>query len=128
MCSTRAAAVCGDRSDDPMAKDNKGIVIKHSFEYDERKSAVNLSKHGIDFVEAQRLWDDDFSYETQLATGALEQRYATIGGIGYKHWTAIITYRDERISLISVRRARSNEIKLYEVAKHERQEKTKRLS
>ena len=29
------------------------------FEYDPQKSARNLAKHGIDFGEAQRLWDDE---------------------------------------------------------------------
>jgi len=28
------------------------------FEFDESKSQSNLKKHGIDFVEAQKLWDD----------------------------------------------------------------------
>ena len=28
------------------------------FEFDEQKSRVNKAKHGIDFVEAQRLWLD----------------------------------------------------------------------
>lgn len=29
------------------------------FEFDERKSAANKAKHGIDFVEAQALWHDE---------------------------------------------------------------------
>lgn len=29
------------------------------FEFDERKSAANKAKHGIDFVEAQALWLDE---------------------------------------------------------------------
>jgi len=28
------------------------------FEFDERKSTLNKAKHGIDFVEAQAIWDD----------------------------------------------------------------------
>ena len=28
------------------------------FEFDPEKSRANQAKHGIDFVEAQRLWDD----------------------------------------------------------------------
>jgi uncharacterized protein len=30
----------------------------NNFEYDENKSQSNLKKHGIDFVEAQQLWND----------------------------------------------------------------------
>ena len=29
------------------------------FEYDEKKSQINKEKHGIDFVEAQKLWQDE---------------------------------------------------------------------
>ena len=29
------------------------------FEYDEQKSQINKEKHGIDFVEAQKLWQDE---------------------------------------------------------------------
>lgn len=29
-----------------------------TFEFDDNKSASNLSKHGIDFIQAQALWDD----------------------------------------------------------------------
>ena len=29
-----------------------------AFEFDERKSQINLEKHGIDFVDAQALWAD----------------------------------------------------------------------
>ena len=43
-----------------------------------------------------------------------EPRYLVIGRIGSRHWSAVITYRDERVRLISVRRARSEEVALYE--------------
>ena len=49
------------------------------FEFDEAKSAVNLAKHGIDFMTAQELWRDN-----------------------------------HRIRLMSVRRARAEEVALYE--------------
>ena len=28
------------------------------FEFDEHKSQLNKDKHGLDFVEAQKLWND----------------------------------------------------------------------
>jgi len=37
-----------------------------------------------------------------------------IGKIEEKHWAGIITYRNENIRIISVRRARNEEIMLYE--------------
>ncbi|WP_258546973.1 BrnT family toxin [Marinomonas rhizomae] len=43
-----------------------------------------------------------------------EQRFLLVGKIGEKHWSAVVTYRDARIRLISVRRSRKKEIELYE--------------
>ena len=37
-----------------------------------------------------------------------------VGLIAGKHWSAVITYRSEAIRLISVRRARAEEVALYE--------------
>jgi len=37
-----------------------------------------------------------------------------VGKIGASYWSAIITYRGERIRIISVRRARQEERKAYE--------------
>ncbi len=43
-----------------------------------------------------------------------ELRYLVIGLIDTKHWSAVITYRGSHIRLISVRRARIEEVVLYE--------------
>jgi len=37
-----------------------------------------------------------------------------IGQIGRKYWSGIITYRDDAVRLISVRRSREDEVGLYE--------------
>jgi hypothetical protein len=34
-----------------------------NFEYDENKSKSNELKHGIDFKEAQKIWDDPYAFE-----------------------------------------------------------------
>ena len=83
------------------------------FEFDEAKSQANLLKHGIDFVDAQALWNDPGLLEIPAKTED-EPRYLMIGRINKKHWSAVITYRDMRIRLISVRRARTEEVALYE--------------
>ena len=83
------------------------------FEFDGRKSQLNKSKHGIDFVEAQALWDDPDLLEVPLTVDD-EPRALVVGQIGGKHWSAIITYRQERIRIISVRRSRDQERALYE--------------
>ena len=83
------------------------------FEYDPDKSSANKVKHGIDFLEAQALWSDLDLIEIRARTED-EPRYMVIGKIGDKHWSGIITYRDEVIRIISVRRSRREEVGLYE--------------
>ena len=83
------------------------------FEFDEAKSQGNKIKHGIDFVEAQALWLDDMLVEIPARTED-EPRFVVVGMIWGKHWSAVITYRGERVRLISVRRARPEEVAIYE--------------
>ena len=84
-----------------------------NFESDQTKSDSNLTKHGIDFVEAQKLWNDPMLLEIPAKTED-EPSYIIIGLIGGKHWTAVITYRNKNIRIISVRRARKSEVAIYE--------------
>ena len=83
------------------------------FEWDEKKSRANKSKHGIDFNTATELWNDQDRIEihTNFST---ENRNSLIGKTGEKLWTAIFTRRMDAIRIISVRRARKKETKLYE--------------
>ena len=83
------------------------------FEFDKRKSRINKKKHGVDFIEAQLLWDDPDRIEIPAKTTD-ENRFLIIGKIRDKYWSAIITYRDEKVRIISVRRSRKEEIKIYE--------------
>ena len=83
------------------------------FEFDGSKSESNLTKHGIDVIAAQALWNDPALLEIPAKTQD-EPRFLVIGTIELQHWSAVITYRDEKIRLISVRRSRDEEVKLYE--------------
>jgi hypothetical protein len=83
------------------------------FEYDDEKSALNLKKHGIDFVQAQKMWLDSGLIQI-CAKSKDEIRLLIIAKMASKHWSAVITYRGESIRIISVRRAREKEVKLYE--------------
>jgi len=85
----------------------------HDFEFDNNKSTSNLKKHGIDFVVAQELWVDPELIELQVKSED-EPRFLVIGLIAKKHWSAVITYRGSTIRIISVRRSRKKEVKLYE--------------
>jgi uncharacterized DUF497 family protein len=83
------------------------------FEFDPDKSAANDAKHGINFTQAEDLWNDPLRVEVPART-ADEARWLVIGQIEGRHWSAVITYRDERIRLISVRRSRDEEVAIYE--------------
>lgn len=83
------------------------------FEFDPRKSAANKRKHGLDFMEAQALWDDPDLIEIPALTED-ESRFLVIGRIARRPWSGIITNRDERIRTISVRRSRKEEVEIYE--------------
>lgn len=83
------------------------------FEFDARKSRSNRKKHGIDFVVAQALWDDERLIEVPVRTTD-ESRFLVVGRIEEVYWSGVITYREHRIRIISVRRSRREEIALYE--------------
>ena len=85
-----------------------------NFEFDNIKSKTNLEKHGIDFNEAQKLWEDYDLIEFPARKVQDEERFFAVGIINQKHWTAVITYRTDIIRIISVRRSRPEEIKIYE--------------
>jgi len=85
------------------------------FVFDTNKSIRNLEKHDIDFFEAQQLWTDQNLIEIPSQSNVTDEaRSIVIGKLDEKHWSAIITYRDEDIRIISVRRSRKKEIELYE--------------
>lgn len=82
------------------------------FEFDPEKSRSNLEKHGIDFIEAQQLWRGPIAL--LQSPFSEEPRSVVIGKIKLKFWSAIITYRHDNIRIISVRRSRPNERKIWQ--------------
>jgi len=83
------------------------------FEFDHKKSESNKHKHSIDFYEAQELWNDTDFIEIPVKTSD-EPRFLVIGKISGKYWSGVITYRNEKIRIISVRRSRKEEVDIYE--------------
>ena len=83
------------------------------FEFDDNKSRSNKTKHGIDFKQAQTLWDDPDLIEIPVRTSD-ESRFLVIGRIAGKFWSGVVTYRGNKIRIISVRRARKEEVNIYE--------------
>ena len=83
------------------------------FEFDKQKSQINKNKHRIDFIEIQALWNDPDRIEIPAKT-IDENRSLIIGKISDQCWSAIITYRNEKVRIISVRRSWKEEIEIYE--------------
>ncbi|MGI8841079.1 MAG: BrnT family toxin [Caulobacteraceae bacterium] len=78
------------------------------FEFEPTKSELNKQKHGIDFGEATALWGHpDLLVAPARSTD--EPRHLAVGMIGGKIWSAIVAFRDGRVRLISVCRAREEE-------------------
>ena len=83
------------------------------FEFDPAKSEANKAKHGIDFVAAQELWYDFFGVDADAGYAA-EARRVRVGRIAGILWAGVYVLRDERVRIISVRRARIQERRRYE--------------
>jgi len=87
--------------------------MNYQFEFDENKSKSNKEKHGIDFIKIQALWEDSDRVEIPARTED-EPRYLIIGKIENIIWSVIITYREDKIRIISARRSREREVIIYE--------------
>jgi uncharacterized protein len=94
-------------------------LIDLKFEFDPAKSAANKAKHGIDFVEAQLLWQDEDGVFGPARAGT-EDRLLLTASFGERLWTACYTMRGTPIRLISIRRARKEERLDYEQANERR--------
>ena len=83
------------------------------FEWDDAKTRANLRKHGIDFADAATVFDDE-SALTIPDTGFDEDRYVTmaVDALG-RILVVVYTWRDDRIRIISARKAGPSETRAY---------------
>ena len=84
------------------------------FEWDIAKNAENVKKHGLSLKEAVAIWEGESLEVEEIARSEDgEKRSATMGWVNNRIYVAIWTQRGEKIRLISVRRARKNEEKVF---------------
>ncbi len=83
------------------------------FEWDENKNKKNKAKHGVDFTEIQKLWEDVFALIFN-AKQDKENRKLAIGRIGQRVYAVIFIWRNSRVRLISARPASKKEVEIYE--------------
>lgn len=81
------------------------------FEWDSTKRKANLKKHGIDFADATRIFQEPFLVVPSPRGG--EERFVALGDLDGRIIAVIFTARGETCRLISARRARKNEQKIY---------------
>jgi len=86
-----------------------------SYQWDPKKAASNLKKHGIDFADAVGVFEDDWAMTIEEQDVEGEQRFVSIGMdfLG-RVLTMVYTYRDSDIRLISARHATKSELNNYE--------------
>jgi hypothetical protein len=83
------------------------------FTWSERKRAINLREHGLDFVDAPRVFEGlTFTYEDdRFAYG--EQRFVTLGLLAGIPVSIAHTESEHEIRIISFRKATKHEAQLY---------------
>lgn len=84
------------------------------FEWDERKAAANLKKHGVDFADAALVLFDDLALTTQDPGDYGEERFATVGHDPLGRILVVYTWRERRARIISARSAAPAERRRYE--------------
>jgi hypothetical protein len=83
------------------------------YEWDTAKNTINRAKHGIGFEALS-----SFEWDTAGVTGRSrhtdgEARFAAVGKLDGKLFTVIHTWREDRMRIISLRRANKAEEKAY---------------
>lgn len=83
-------------------------------EWDKHKRTANLKKHKVDFKIVE-----DFEWETAIVLeddreDYGEVRYRAMGLIGISVYALVFTERDEKIRVISLRKATRQEMKYYD--------------
>ena len=86
------------------------------FEWDETKNLRNIENHGIDFVRAKEIWGGEVLEIPSTQSEHGEERVLSIGVIGPEEWiiTVVFVWRGDKRRLISARRARNYERKIYQ--------------
>ena len=83
------------------------------FTWSERKRGINLKEHGLDFVDAPRVFEGlTFTYEDdRFAYG--EQRFITLGLLAGVPVSVAHTESDDEIRIISFRKATGREARRF---------------
>ena len=83
-----------------------------NFEWDEDKQSSTRVKHGIDFLDAIRIFDG--RKVVRIPSGHPdEERFGVIGQLSGRMVFVVYTVRNDKVRIITARRARKNEERQY---------------
>ncbi len=83
------------------------------FEWDDNKRRINLRKHGLDFTNAYRAFNEDAFVITDDREDYNESRYILLGFMRERIVVIAFTVRGDVIRVISMRKANKREQKSY---------------
>ena len=83
------------------------------FAWDETKRRANLKKHGIDFVDAEKIFRGATFTAEDTRDDYGEQRFLTLGLLGDQVVSVTHTERGNDIRIISIRKATKHEARYY---------------
>ncbi len=86
------------------------------FEWDEDKERSNFRKHKVSFAEGESVFYDPFSITIHDPDHSIEEKRFIDIGISNNNRILVVVYteRDDRIRIISVRKAMQAECEMYE--------------
>jgi uncharacterized DUF497 family protein len=79
--------------------------------WDERKRLGNLERHGIDFAQAEEIWDRPTVTREDIRHDYGEPRYVTFGVLAGRVVVLVHTERGDDVHIISLRRKRATTLK-----------------
>ena len=83
------------------------------FTWSEAKRVTNLKAHGLDFIDAPRVFDGvTFTFEDDRFSYG-EQRFVTLGLLAGVPVSVVHTESDHEIRIISFRKATNRETQIY---------------
>jgi uncharacterized protein len=89
--------------------------MERVFEWDDRKDAANLVKHGLTFAFAARVFQDPMLVELDVfRPNDREARWKAVGRLEGRMVTVVFTMRGPATRMISARRGNAPEERAYE--------------
>jgi uncharacterized protein len=83
------------------------------FEWDETKRQTNITKHGVDFIDAARVFEGVVFEIEDRRRDYGERRYRALGLFNGRVLHVIYTWRQDRRRIISARRTNRHERETY---------------